>query len=68
MTASGTEKVRCIDDFAESGVNDSCSVNRRIKMGRISDLTRIVSTLHSGPNASRLVIGKSDFSSGAYRT
>ena len=43
--SSGKEKIRIIDDFAESMVNDSCQVDGRIRMGRISDLIGAVRTI-----------------------
>ena len=38
VDSKGRRKVRSVGDFAESRVNDSCSVSRRIRMGRLSDL------------------------------
>ena len=65
VDSKGRRKVRSIDDFAESRVNDSCSVSRRIRMGRLSDIAKVASLLHaSGHHDLRLL--KSDFKS-AYR-
>ena len=36
--SKGKSKVRCIDDFTRSGVNKTCTVRRRIKMGSIKQL------------------------------
>ena len=38
MTPSGTFKTRCIDDFAESRINDACRVNGRLRMDRLEDV------------------------------
>jgi hypothetical protein len=43
--AKGKFRLRCIDDFHESWVNDSCSVRRRLRMGRHSDLEWILREL-----------------------
>ena len=54
-----------IDDFAESEVNDACEIGRRIRMGRISDISASVRSLSAAGHMD-LVLGKSDFSA-AYR-
>ena len=59
-------KMRIIDDFHESMLNDACSVHRRIRMGRIADLLLALAVLHLAWPSEPLVIGKSDFR-GAYR-
>ena len=62
--SKGKSKVRCIDDFLESLVNDATTVRRRIRTGRLSDLEYAVKHLHrSGRD---VVLLKSDFKS-AYR-
>ena len=45
VDSKGVSKVRCIDDFKESMVNDACAVARKIRMGRISDLEFVARTL-----------------------
>ena len=62
--SKGRSKVRCIDDFLESLVNDSTSVGRRIHTGRLSDLEYAVQSLHCA--GKDVVLLKSDFKS-AYR-
>ncbi|CAE8619818.1 unnamed protein product [Polarella glacialis] len=56
--AKGRWKLRCIDDFHESLVNDACGVNRRIRMGRHHDLEWVVRHLRLGH---KLKLLKSDF-------
>ena len=64
--SSGKEKIRIIDDFAESMVNDSCQVDGRIRMGRISDLIGAVRTITRRNPSYPLHIFKSDAKS-AYK-
>ena len=65
LDSKGVSKVRCIDDFKESRVNDACSVSRRIRMGRISDLEFVARLLST--TGEPLVLLKSDFKA-AYRS
>ena len=64
--SSGKEKIRIIDDFAESMINDSCQVNRRIRMGRISDLIGAVRKITNLNPGHSLHVLKSDAKS-AYK-
>ena len=64
--SSGKEKIRIIDDFAESMVNDSCQVDGRIRMGRISDLIGAIRTITRRNPNHPLHILKSDAKS-AYK-
>ena len=66
QTSDGRDKIRCIDDFAASGVNDTTRVSRKIAAGRVSHLVEASRRLARGRplEAQRLV--KSDFKS-AYR-
>ena len=66
-TSSGSLKVRCIDDFAESGVNDACRIGRRIRMGRIADLVQSARCLRAAHPSQRLLVLKSDVKA-AYRS
>ena len=66
LTSDGRSKVRGIDDFHESLVNDSCSVKRRIRMGRLSDLHYSASVLRNSQPDVDLALLKSDFKA-AYR-
>ena len=65
VDSKGRSKVRCIDDFKESLINDACSVDRRIRMGRIDDLQSVVRTLAMAGEPLHLL--KSDFKA-AYRS
>ena len=66
LTSDGRSKIRCIDDFAESLVNDACTVRRRLRMGRVSDLHFTASSLHAQRPGVPLSLLKSDFKA-AYR-
>ena len=44
-TAKGVVKTRCIDDFAESLVNDTVTTSRRICMGRLTDTLAVTSVM-----------------------
>lgn len=63
--SKGASKIRCIDDFKESLINDGCCVDRRIRMGRISDLQSVVRSLSAVGEP--LYLLKSDFKA-AYRS
>lgn len=65
INSKGADKVRCIDDFKESGVNDAASVSRRIRMGRLTDLEAVTRTL--ADTKEPLALLKSDFKA-AYRS
>jgi len=67
QSSKGTVKVRCIDDFHESEVNDTCDVVGRIRMGHIRDLAEQAKIFHRHHPDEDLVIWKSDFK-GAYRS
>ena len=58
--SKGRWKIRCVDDFAESLVNDGCSVSGRIRTGKISDLQSVLNILR-GAGHSSLHLLKSDF-------
>jgi hypothetical protein len=55
-----------IDEFKESGINASCSIDGRIRMGSIQHLIEIARRTWSTHPDRLLHIGKSDFSK-AYR-
>ena len=55
---SGAKKIRPIDDFKESQVNDACIIGARIRMGRLEDLRWCVLQLHTP--ATLWLLGKSD--------
>ena len=63
-SSNGAVKLRCIDDFAESQVNSTTLVTRRIRMGRISDLSYVLKKLVK--KFGSLHLAKSDFKA-AYR-
>ncbi len=63
--ARGSLKLRCIDDFHESFVNDACTVRRGIRMGRHSDLLWMLRELSSKLRLPLRLL-KSDFKA-AYR-
>ena len=63
LTSSGAVKIRAIDDLAESQINDTTSVGRRIRMDRTSDLWATARILRSWD----LLLSKSDFAA-AYRS
>ena len=66
-SSHGKTKLRCIDDFAQSLVNDSVSVSRRIRMGKISDLVEAAKRLRLSHPEEPLHVLKSDFQA-AYRS
>ena len=66
-SSHGKSKLRCIDDFAQSLINDSVSVSRRIRMGRISDLVEAARRLRLHRPEAPLHVLKSDFQA-AYRS
>ena len=66
-SSHGKTKLRCIDDFAQSLLNDSVSVGRRIRMGRISDLVEAARRLKRTHPDTPLHVLKSDFKA-AYRS
>ena len=66
LTSTGELKVRCIDDFAESMVNDTTEILRAIRMGRVSDLREVVAILTSSDPSCDILLLKSDFAA-AYR-
>ena len=66
-SSHGKAKLRCIDDFAQSLVNDAVSVDRRIRMGRISDLVEAARRLRQSRPDAPLSVLKSDFQA-AYRS
>ena len=65
-SAKGIDKIRCIDDFAESRINDTTTVSRRISLGRIEHLTRVAQILHRHHPLLEVHLGKGDFKA-AYR-
>jgi len=65
-SAKGVAKIRCIDDFAESLVNDTVTVSRCIRMGRLADMLAVARILHHAYPAEDLLLAKSDFCA-AYR-
>jgi len=67
MSSKGKTKIRCIDDFNASGINDCCHVIGRLRMGRITDLVDVVHILNKVHPNEELVIFKTDFKS-AYRS
>jgi len=67
MSSKGKMKIRCIDDFNASGINDCCHVIGRLRMGRITDLVDVVQMLNKEHPNEELVIFKTDFKS-AYRS
>ena len=67
LSAKGVLKARAIDDFAESRVNDTTLVTRRIRMDSISDLLAIARHLSRSCPGRPLTILKSDFRA-AYRS
>ena len=66
QSSKGISKIRCIDDFHESGINDCCSVFGRIRMGHIRDMAYQAKAHHRKHPDVDLAIWKSDFKS-AYR-
>ena len=66
-SSKGKMKVRIIDDFKESGINSTCSIEGRIRMGSISNLIEVAHRMWRNQPTIRLHIGKSDFSK-AYRS
>ena len=66
-SSHGETKVRCIDDFAQSLINDTVIVGRRIRMGSISDLVESARRLHAAQPLEGLHVLKSDFQA-AYRS
>ena len=46
-SSHGEVKVRCIDDFAQSLINDTVRINRRIRMGSIADFVETARRLHA---------------------
>ena len=66
QSSSGKEKVRIIDDFAQSLVNDMCDIYGRIRMGRIQDLIQVTRILLCSQFDEPLGFCKADFQS-AYR-
>ena len=67
VSAKGATKLRRIDDFAESLVNETTSVEQRISMAKVSELLGIAAKLREASPHEELVILKSDFRS-AYRS
>ena len=65
-TSKGVMRRRMIDNFHEPGTNDTTSVERRIRMGRIADLLGVMVFLSTVALQFGVVIGKSDFK-GSYR-
>ena len=66
VSSAGEKKLRCIDDFAASGINNTTSIKARIRMGRLSSLVETTRQLHSFWPSSSIRLAKSDFSA-AYR-
>ena len=62
-SSAGVVKVSCIDDLAESQVNSTTSVLKKIRMDRVADLVSIIRFLQSRS----MVLCKSDFAA-AYRS
>ena len=65
-SANGVAKIRSIDDFAESLVNDTVTISRRIRMGRLADMLAVARIMHHAHPAEDLLLAKSDFRA-AYR-
>jgi hypothetical protein len=63
----GVTTTRCIDDFAQSLINDTVNVNRRIRMGSIPDFVESARRLHAALPNQRLHVMRSDFQA-AYRS
>ena len=53
--------MRCIDDFARSGVNGTTSVGRKIRMGTIRDMVAIVQRMKRKFPRCRVKLVKTDF-------
>ena len=66
-SSHGDVKVRCIDDFAQSLINDTVDIDRRIRMGSISDFVETARRLHMAFPREHLHVMKSDFQA-AYRS
>ena len=66
-SSMGASKVRCIDDFAQSLINSSVRVSRRIRMGTVSELAAAGRVLSASTSRTGLSIVKSDFKA-AYRS
>ena len=66
-SSHGVSKVRCIDDFAQSLINDTVDVGRRIRMGSIPDFVESARRLHAASPEHALHVMKSDFQA-AYRS
>eukprot|EP00972_Heterocapsa_arctica_P018224 2692084-Heterocapsa_arctica.AAC.1 len=63
----GAPKFRCVDDFAQSLINSTVTVGRRIRMGTISDLVVSLRRLRRAHPADALHVLRSDFKA-AYRS
>ena len=63
QSASGTQKIRCIDDYKESRINALCDVRGKIRMGQIAELVESARQLQEAAPSSRVVISKADFKS-----
>ena len=63
----GVSKTRCIDDFAQSLINDTVNIDRRIRMGSIPDFVESARRLHAAFPGHRFHVMKSDFQA-AYRS
>ena len=66
QSSSGALKIRIIDDFAESLVNDLCSVEGHLCMGRIIEFVSSARLLTENQPSEKLNVLKADFKS-AYR-
>lgn len=66
-SSHGASKLRCIDDFAQSRVNDAVTVDRRIRMGAISDFVQVAQAMRRANPTEALHVMKSDFKA-AYRS
>jgi hypothetical protein len=51
-------KTRCIDDFADSLVNDTVTISRRIRMGRLKDMLAVARLMHDAHPAEDLFLEK----------
>ena len=66
-SSHGEVRVRCIDDFAQSLINDTVDIDRRIRMGSIADFVETARRLHAARPREALHAMKGDFQA-AYRS
>ena len=66
LSSKGKQKIRIIDDAAESRINDASEISFKIRMGKVSDFVRVSRLLTESQPTQNIMIMKANYKS-AYK-